>query len=231
MIGAVVFCPHPPALVPDVGRAAAGELAGVRAACRRAIRVVATAQRRVVLIGSGAVSCAYGSSARGNLDRYGVPVEATLGRHGSGTATLPLSLTVGAWLVHDALTDLGEVIGFAVGPDWDRSDAARVFTATCRGAVDIALIVLGDGSGWRDAVAPDRLGERAASFDAAVAAALADGDAARLDVDAAEADALLVGGAPAWRAVAHELGERRWAARVDVDAAPFGVGYFVATWT
>ena len=231
MIVAVAFCPHPPALVPDIGRAGAGEFADIRDACRRAIRAVATPQRRVVLIGSGPESCSYGGAARGSLGRYGVPVEVTLGKHGVGMAQLPLALTVGAWLIHDALTEHDQTIGFAVGPDWDASDAARDFTATCRGDADLALIVFGDGSGWREAITPDRLGDRAASFDAAVAAALALGDAAGLSVDADEAEALLAGGAPAWRAVARHLGDRRWTARLDVDAAPFGVGYFVATWT
>ena len=227
----MAFCPHPPALVPDIGRAGAGELADVRRACRHAIRAVATPQRRVVLIGSGPESCSYGPTARGSLARYGAPVEVTLGGHGAGMAQLPLALTVGAWLIHDALAEHDQAIGFAVGPDWDSSEAAKDFAAACRGDADLALIVFGDGSGWRDAIAPDRLGERAASFDAAVAAALAHGDAAGLSVDADEAGALLAGGAPAWRAVARHLGDRRWIARLDVDAAPFGVGYFVATWT
>jgi hypothetical protein len=144
---------------------------------------------------------------------------------------LPLSLTVGAWLIHDALGDRAEAIGFAVGPDWDRSAAAGDFAATCSYDAEIALIVLGDGSGWRDAITPDRLGERAASFDAAVASALTAGAPEQLAVDAVEAETLLVGGAMAWRAVAGDLDGRRWSARLEVDVAPFGVGYLVATWT
>jgi hypothetical protein len=231
VIGAVAFCPHPPALLPDVGRAGAEELAGVRDACRRAIRAVVTPSRPVVLIGGGVESRTYSSTARGTLSRHGVPVEVALGPQGRGPAQLPLSLTIGGWLMHDALGDHAAVTGFAVGPDWEGSAAADDFAATCGADREIALIVLGDGSGWRDAITPDRLGERAASFDAAVAATLAAGAATQLAVDAAEAEALLADGAMAWRAVAGALDGRRWSARLDVDVAPFGVGYFVATWT
>ena len=231
VIGAVAFCPHPPVLLPGIGRAGADEIAGVRDACRRAIRTVVTPPRSLVLIGSGTESRSYPATARGGLGRYGVPVEVTLGPQAAGPMQLPLSLTVGAWLIHDALGDRARATGFAVGPDWDGSAAADVFAAACRGDTEIALVVFGDGSGWRDAVTPDRLGERAASFDAAVAAALSIGDAPNLAVDADEAETLMVGGAMAWRAVACELDDRRWSARLDVDAAPFGVGYFVATWT
>jgi hypothetical protein len=231
VIRAVAFCPHPPALVPDVGRAGAAELAGVRDACRRAIRTVANHGRRLLLIGGGPGSAAYAAAARGTLARYGVPVEAALGPHGTGSAQLPLSLTVGAWLIQDALGERAEAIGFAVGPDWVGSEAAQDFAAVCSDDAEIALIVLGDGSGWRDADAPDRLGERAASFDAAVAAGLAAADPTRLAVDAGEGEALMAAGAPVWRTVARSLEGRDWTAHLDLDAAPFGVGYFVATWT
>jgi uncharacterized protein len=231
VIGAVAFCPHPPALLPDVGRAGADELTDVRDACRRAIRTVVTPPRSVVLIGSGAESHTYPATAQGSLGAYGVPVEAALGPQGTGPMHLPLSLTIGAWLIHDALGDRAEAVGFAVGRGWDGSPAASEFAVACRGDAEIALLVLGDGSGWRDAVTPDRLGERAAAFDAAVAAALAAGDVTQLLVDAEEAEVLMVGGASAWRVIARDLDGRRWSPRLDVDVAPFGVGYFVATWT
>lgn len=230
VIAAVAFCPHPPALVPQVAQGAASDLAELRETCRRAIRTVATASRQVVLLGGGPRSFACASSARGSLARYGVPTGVSLGAPGHDPVDLPLSLTVGAWLVR---VSLGEVSAraFTVGPDWMDSAAAAEWNALSMSDTEIALIVLGDGSGWRGETTADRLGERAAAFDGDVSAALASGDPARLAVDSDDADALLVGGVAAWHAVGLVLAGRQWEASLDFDAAPFGVGYFVATWT
>jgi hypothetical protein len=231
VIGAAAFCPHPPALVPEISQGAAPEFADLVAACRRAIRTVATPERRLVLLGPGAEPGSYPATAWGSLARYGVRVEVSLGGAPEGAPELPLSLTVGAWLVRDALGDEVSAIGFAVGSGWQQSAAAVQWAQLCRADEPTALIVLGDGSGWRNAVAPGRLGERAAGIDSAVAAALASGDPARLAVEPVEAAELIVGGVPAWHEAARSLGGRQWSARLEYDAAPFGVGYFVATWT
>jgi hypothetical protein len=235
VITGVAFCPQAPLLVPEVASGAAAELDHLRAACRDAIAAVC-AQRVPVLLGA-ADRATDGSrthcpSALGSLAAFGVPVEVHLGSSGGGrVAELPLSLTVGGWLVRDALGPRCDVQGFSVGRQFRTSRAlAQLMEAAA--ARDIALVVLGDGSARRSPTAPGSFDERAAGFDRNVAAALASGAASRLDELDAELGAdLLASGVPAWHASAAALGTRRYEARVSYDDAPYGVGYFVACWT
>src|SRR6185369_7620920 len=94
-----------------------------------------------------------------------------------------------------------------------------------------AYLVVGDGSARRTERAPGYVDRRAEPFDAAVAATLAAGDAAALrDLDPVLGAELLAAGVPAWRAVGRALAGRGYAADLLYDAAPYGVGYFVAVW-
>ena len=90
---------------------------------------------------------------------------------------------------------------------------------------------MGDGSARRSVKAPGYLDDAAGPFDAAVAAALAAGDAAALAAPRpGEGERLLAAGVPTWRAVGAALAGRDVTARLHYDAAPFGVGYLVADW-
>ncbi len=234
MILGAAFCPHPPVLVPQAASGTTDELDELRAACRVAISA-ACAGRLPVLLGAGPVSRIHSPQARGSLAAFGVPGEIALraGADGADTAApveLPLSLTVGAWLVCDALGPASGARAFSVGPDFATSRAAAACGELVAGS-DVALVVLADGSARRSTSAPGYLDERASGFDAAVAAALAGGDGAELQrLDDQLGTELLAGGLPAWHAAGALLAGRRFQARVDYDAAPFGVGYFVATW-
>jgi len=129
---------------------------------------------------------------------------------------------VGAWLL-DEVAYRGGRIG--VGP----ADLARVL-AEATGPVGV--LALADGSARRGVKAPGYLDARAAPFDAAVATALADGDADALaGLDPAEEERLLAAGVPVWRAVGGALAGRGMTGRLHADVAPFGVGYLVADWT
>src|SRR2546425_247542 len=103
MIRAVAFCPHPPVLIPEVAQGAAHELDDLRAACREAINRIAAPGRQLVVVGRGATSRSYAASARGTLAGFGVPLEIPLGSDEPGPVELPLSLTIAAWLLRDAL--------------------------------------------------------------------------------------------------------------------------------
>jgi hypothetical protein len=129
----------------------------------------------------------------------------------------PQALEVGAWLLPGAP---GVVVAGA-------ADGAALVADR-----DVALLVMGDGSARRSLAAPGYLDERAAPYDAAVAAALRDADTgALLALDPALDDALLVAGRAAWQALAGAAHGARWRGELLYDAAPYGVGYFVATWT
>jgi hypothetical protein len=126
---------------------------------------------------------------------------------------LPLALAVGATLLggrHHAL------YGVAVG---DLPELG-----------DVGLLVVGDGSARRTEKAPGHLDARAAGYDAQVEAALAAGSPALLgDLDPELGQELLVGGRAVWRAVAQLPGS--WRGVVHLAEAPYGVGYFAASWT
>ncbi len=227
MIHAAVFCPHPPVLIPDVAQGAAGELHELRAACRTAIRQVAALATRLVVIGAGKRWTRHEPVARGSLAPFGVPLEVSLGSDAPGPVELPPALTVGAWLLRDALGPDCGASGWSVGPA-GTDGPARLEPD---GDAPSALLVMADGSARRSTAAPGYLDERAAGHDARLAAGLRAGDPALLHEDAALAHDLLVQGGPVWDRAATELAGRAWDAQLLYDAAPYGVGYFVATWS
>jgi hypothetical protein len=94
------------------------------------------------------------------------------------------------------------------------------------------LLVMGDGSARRSLAAPGYLDPRAEPYDAAVARALAGADTGGLlALDPADDDALLVAGRAAWQVLAGAAEGGQWRGELLYDAAPYGVGYLVATWT
>jgi hypothetical protein len=227
-----VFCPHPPLLIPLLAGAAAAELDDLRAVCVAAVqRLSAGGAEQLVVIGGADRSAAYSPLARGTLAEFGVPVEFHLGAAGcGGPDDLPLSLTVGAWLVSTALGPHSGARGFAVGADFDSSKAAWELLGLAQDQ-RIGLLVMGDGAARGSARSPGYLDERAAPYDDGVRAALRTGDADALaDLDEKLGAELLVAGVPSWRAAGALLAGARYNARLDYDAAPYGVTYFVADW-
>ena len=222
MITGAAFCPHPPVLLPEVAGGAARELAELRAACRTAIRRVVRPGTAVLLLGGGPGWQRFAAPARGSLAGFGVDLAVALGDGADAPAELPLSLTVGAWLLREAVGPVADVAAFAVGPGPGEIELPSRPTA---------LLVLGDGSARRSLAAPGYLDERSDAFDAGVAAALAGGDPQALLVDLALADDLLAAGARTWHAAAQLLAGRTWSAELLHESAPYGVGYFAAAWT
>jgi hypothetical protein len=236
VISGVAFCPEPPLLVPAIAQGAAAELAELRERCAQALRAVAGAGRPLVLLGGGGTSVWYRAPVAGTLAGFGLPGTIWLGTPpGASTlprdAPLPASLTVGAWLVGAALGPGEGAYAVSVGPDFAGSAAERELRALAAGQ-DLALLVLGDGSARRSTSAPGYLDDRAADFDATVARALRSGDPRSLGrLDLALGQQLLAAGVPAWRAAGRVLGERSYDALLLYESAPYGVGYFVASWT
>ncbi|MEO9138736.1 MAG: hypothetical protein ABI345_06670 [Jatrophihabitans sp.] len=219
MLTGVVFCPQAPVLVSGVGLGDDPDLDAVRSACRTAIRRVATPGTRVAILGSGDRPGLFAPSSRGSFAALGADVTVCLGPDQEGPLDLPLSLTVGAWLVRDALGAQSSATGAAVSataPTWPDLDADVV-------------VVVGDGSARRTTGGPGYLDDRAQGFDGRQADALRSGEPSRLAPDAELGAQLLAAGVPAWTAAAGLPG--RYDAELLYDAAPFGVGYFVATWT
>jgi hypothetical protein len=224
VIRALAFCPHPPLLIPQVAQGAAPELDDLRAACREAIRRIAEIEPRIIVVGAGPVSDSFGPVARGSLAGYGVPLEVPLGSDEPGPVELPLALTVGAWLLRDALGPDCGASGVSIGPE-------REIFGLLRGEESSCLLVMGDGSARRTASAPGYFDERAPGFDAELSAALRSGKRAALQLDVDLGDQLLATAPRVWSAVVDTLDDVSYTAELLYDAAPYGVGYFVATWT
>lgn len=221
---AAAVCPHPPLLLPEVAAGAAVELDAVRAACFEAIGAgLKAAPERVVLVGAGRATRAWPDDA--------ADVLADLGLRGPG-GDLPLSLTVGRWLLDqvgwDGPRELHSVASAAGAAE------CAVFGATLADGPPALLLVLGDASARRSLAAPGHLDPRAEAFDAAVAAALARADTgALLGLDADLAQELMVAGRAAWQVLAgaaRSVGGE-WAGTLYQDVAPYGVGYLVASWS
>jgi hypothetical protein len=187
------------------------ELGDVRAACTGAVAtLVSTGPSRIVVVGAGDLDHDVDESAGGTLAAFGADVRA-----GGDDLVLPLSLTIGAWLLDAA--------GWA-GPRTYSTGHPQVDAGE-------ALLVMADGSATRSDKAPGFFDERAETFDAAIASALSSGDAdALMALDAGLGAALGSTGVPAL----HVLGEltkgASVAAHLRYDGAPFGVGYLVADW-
>jgi hypothetical protein len=232
VISAVAFCPQPPLLVPQLAAGAAGELAPLRAACTTAIGRIGGAGHRLVLLGVGESARSYSALARGSLRGYGVAIDVHLGQPTcDGAMELPLSLSIGAWLVQEALGPRSGAVGFSVAPHGGTAPVAPELLALAESA-QIALLVMGDGSARRRTSAPGYLDPRAGPFDDSVVDALRNGDAAALAaLDPALGEAVLAAGVPAWRAAGRLLNGGSFDADVLYADDPYGVGYFVAVWT
>jgi hypothetical protein len=227
----VAFCPSPPLLVPAVSGTPTYATSRLRAAVLAAVQAVLEERPDVVVVvgdggtdrpatGTGALR--FGSGDAGDLRGYGVDLEVPFaGRVRPGGRRLPLAHTLGAWLL-DQAGHTGLRLG--VGPD----DLASTLAELPAG---VGVLAMGDGSARRTEKAPGHLDPAAADFDAAVAAALAAGDATALAaLDPAAGERLLAAGVPVWRAVGAALAGRPVVARLRYDDAPFGVGYLVAEW-
>ncbi len=209
------FVPYPPLLVTGVTGGDVPEVDALRAACLAAVsRLDSTAQERLFVVGP--------DGPAGALGGVGAPLE------GAVNPSLPMSLAVGQWLL--------------VAADWS-GDAAMVrlppgvSAERCRRLGERlqheSLLVLGDGSNRRGPKPPGGPDDRADAFDAGVTAALRDGDAGALArVAPGLAEDLGATGWPGWQVLAGWARGRAVAkSSLDYDDAPFGVGYFVGTWS
>ena len=221
----VAFCPSAPLLLPAVEGSGAPETTELRRACLGAVAaMLASGPETVVVVAGGAPAGArYGAGDVARLHGLGLDLDVPFaGAPAARPATAGPAFAVGAWLL-DEVAYRGGRIGTGPG---DLAGGLAGSTGP------VGVLALGDGSARRGVKAPGYLDERAAPFDAAVATALADGDAAALaELDPAEGERLLAAGVPVWRAVGGALAGGAMSGRLHADVAPFGVGYLVADWT
>ncbi|WP_066953311.1 hypothetical protein, partial [Streptomyces lushanensis] len=203
----------------------------------------------------------YPQGAAGSFRGFGVDVEVVLGGTAtggtgisdtdtSGTGTggtiagasagaeerasrpLPSSLSVAAWLLDRVRWTAAPVSGLGVGESLTAERCVRAGEEIAARSGRVALLVMGDASACRSVKAPGYLDERAAGFDQEVARALAAADAAALKaLDAKLASALKAAGRAPWQLLAGAAGGADLRGELLFDAAPYGVGYLVATWS
>jgi hypothetical protein len=229
---AAAVCPHPPVLIP-VAMGAAGdgpELAGLRTACAAAARGLVRARPDlIVVVGSGPSGRAYPWPSAGSLHRYGVPWST-----GPGHPVLPLSLTVGTWLLTEAggsgdgLAVTLRVVAVTASPAACRRLGARLAGLAPR----VGMLVMGDASARKALGVPGAQDPEAEEYDAAIAAALAAADAAALArLDPHRAAELRVTGRAPWQVLAGAAaGTGGLRGRLRLQASPYDVSYLVASW-
>lgn len=219
MLISAAVCPHPPLIVPELARGAAQELDALRDACRDALDRLSGDP--LVVIGAGPRTRDFGPDAAGTLRPYGADVTV-----GEGPPVLPLSLTIGRWLLGGRPARYRSVAQDAAPEECERLGAELARDGR------ISLLVMGDGTACRNEKAPGHLDPRADGFDAEAARAFGSADTAALSrLDAELAAALLVEGRAPWQVLAGAAHDGPFTAQLHYDAAPYGVGYLVASWT
>ena len=239
MLIAGAVCPHPPLLIPAALGAAGsdppGELRKVAAAAGRAVAGLAAARAELlVVVGGGAAEREYGADAAGGLHAFGVEVTV-----GAGEPVLPLSLTVGRWLLerggilnHTGVPAGGLPVLFQEVPRHTAAgDCLKLGRILADRAPRVALLAMGDSSARPAREAPGGPDPVAQDYDEEVAEALAAADARWLArLDPALDEELVVAGRAAWQVLAGAAGGRRMDGRLLCMSAPYGVTYLVASW-
>ncbi len=262
MLIAAAICPHPPLLVPEATGGATGqgdaELVSLRQACDAVVAtLIGSRPDIIVLVGGADRTEPHPHDAPGSLRDFGVPFVS--GR--AGPPVLPLSLTVGRWLLTragpGAQTPGAQIPG---APGARISDGARAATrprlqavATSTPPEDclvlgasiaalatrVAMLVMGDGPARRARGVPRAVDAEADRYDKLLRTALATADAGYLaGLDPAQDEDLLIAGRAAWQILAGaalaDAGNPaipRFTAVLHYTGAPFEVSYFVAAWT
>lgn len=235
MLVAAAICPAPPLLVPEVAAGAAAELGDARTACSDALAVLA-ASRPDLLVVLGATDQdhrgSYPQGARGSFRGFGVESDVQLGEGEAGPRRLPAALAVGAWLLGHARWGAAPVEGLGIEESLETARCLEAGRELGARAARVALLVMGDGSTRRTLKAPGYLDARAAAFDAAAARALGAADVAALAaLDAGLAAELQAAGRAPWQVLAGAAEGADLEGRLLYEDAPYGVGYFVATWS
>jgi hypothetical protein len=227
MLTAAAVCPHPPLLVPGAAGGAAGpgddELRRLRTACAAAVTALTEAGPDIiVLVGGGERTTRFAPHAAGTLTGFGVPFTI-----GEGPPVLPLSLTIGRYLIAGVYR--AELQGVAAGASpGECLDLGKTIAAL---APSVAILAMGDGPARRARRAPGAPDPEADRYDEHVSAALAAADAGRLARLDPSLDAeLFVAGRACWQVLAGAAGTREFAGHLHYCAAPFEVSYYTATW-
>jgi hypothetical protein len=226
-------------MVTGIGRPGDARLDDVRAACWSALDDLRSASPDVLVVVGPGESTADEAPRAGSFAPYGVDLTVALPGQDDAPAaadapgaeaTLPLSVSVGAWLLQRDGWD-GAVSAATVASDAADGDCVDLGRRLAGRADRVALLVMADGSPLRADTTPHALRARARAYDTALGEALRDGDPQRLlDLDAALAAEVGSPGRKALRVLAGAADDELFDAEVLYEDAPYGVGYLVGVW-
>jgi hypothetical protein len=245
MLVAAAVLPHPPLLIPEVAVGAAPELHDLRAGCfdvLRHVRQVWSDGADMVLVGSGPRRDTFTPGAVGTFAGFGVPVTTTLpgpkdlrvGRN----EHLPLSLSVGAWLMQQIGTwdrdpeVAGSVWAESVAHDWPSAHAVALGRELAASADRVALVAMGDGSSALSESAPGYVVPGAREWQNGVQKALTHVDTSQLvALDPVDAVRFGAAGRVPWQVLAGAVGgSDGWQAESATADERYGVGYLAVRW-
>ncbi|MFC8829805.1 class III extradiol dioxygenase subunit B-like domain-containing protein [Streptomyces sp. NPDC057137] len=241
MLVSAAVCPCPPLLVPALAAGAVSELDAARDACADALGVLAASRPdRLIVVGPAPGPRdlePYPQGAHGSFRGYGVDVDVTLGGdltspNPPNPPPLPTSLAVAAWLLANVGWSASPIHGLGVREPLDAERCIKTGRDIAAEDERVALLAMGDASACRTLKAPGYLDNRAAAFDAEVARALSTADVAALAaLDETLAAELKAAGRPCWQILAGAAEGANLDGALLYEAAPYGVGYFVAAWS
>jgi hypothetical protein len=235
MLIAAAVCPHPPLLIPEATGApgaADPELNRLRAACRNAVAALLAEPSDLIVVAGGAERTAeFPPHTPGRLHDFGIPF--TIGPEPGDAEPLPLSLTIGKWLL--AEHGAPPAAWWGIASDAPPAECLQLGEKLAALAPRVALLAMGDGPGRRARAAPHAADPEADRYDHQVARALAAADPAALAaLDSHEDRPLGIAGRAAWQVLAgaaeEEQGQDAFDAELRYRGAPFEVSYVVASW-
>jgi hypothetical protein len=238
LIGAAV-CPHPPALIPEVGGQALAEVAVLAV---DVVRRLGNAAPDVIVVAGGPdphlvadaqetsvqVPVWADGSAGGTTDRFGV----RLSIGGAGSHPLPLPGLIGCWLL-DRAGWTGPRRFLTVPSGHPATACAALGSALAAGDARVGLLAMGDGSSSRTATSPSAFRPEATAFDDEAFQALTAPTPDRLlALDSGTADWVGAAGLSAWQVLAGALAAdgdpAAWESEVAEMLTGTGVAYLVS---
>ena len=227
MLAAIALTPSAPVLVPELAGAAAAEVAEFHDA---AIAAAATLPNRWIAIGVGQTDQIFEPATRGTFGGYGGDVPVTLSADAPQVITdLPLCALIAGWLRGQSNAAARvQVRVYAADHDVDAALArGRALRDAINEAADpIGVLVVADGANTLTQSAPGGYDPDSEPLQTTLDDALATGNAVALT--------RLPNGAigrVAYQVLAGLTEPKPLAAKEFVRGAPYGVGYFVGTWT
>jgi hypothetical protein len=235
MLIAAAVCPHPPLLIPEAtGAPGSGdaELGRLRTACHQAVAALLAGRPDLIVVAGGAERTAeFPPHTPGRLHDFGIPF--TVGPAGHDASALPLSLTIGKWLLSEH--GAPPAAWWGIASDAPPAECLQLGEKLAALAPRVALLAMGDGPARRARAAPHAADPEADRYDDQVSGPLAAADLAALAaLDPGEDRPLEIAGRAAWQVLAGAAGDEQGQDAFDAElryrGAPFEVSYVVASW-